>query len=106
MNSMKRDRFIRVHEKRLNNALKSIKLVGNCLDHTNYVYSLSEAQNIIETLRQAVSAIEERIHPHKDCVSINYSRLVAKRDDDDEFMVEDQPVPEFKAVTKILNSLL
>ena len=63
MNSMKRDRFIRVHEKRLNNALKSIKLVGNCLDHTNYVYSLSEAQNIIETLRQAVSAIEERIHP-------------------------------------------
>jgi hypothetical protein len=98
VNNINRDRFLRVHEKRVNNALKAIRLVGNCFDHSNYAYSLSEAQNVIEALRQSISNIEERIHPHRDHVSISYSHLVNQQRHDDEFMVNDEECSEYTVV--------
>jgi uncharacterized protein YeeX (DUF496 family) len=92
VNGIKRDRFLRVHEKRINNALKSIRLVGNCFDHSNYAYSLSEAQSVIEVLRQSISDIEERIHPHRSHASISYSHH------DDEFMVNDETCSEYTVI--------
>jgi uncharacterized protein YeeX (DUF496 family) len=106
VNGINRDRFLRVHEKRVNNALKAIRLVGNCFDHTNYAYSLSEAQNIIEALRQSISDIEQRIHPHRPQVSISYSHLVNQKHHDDEFMVNDESCDQHTVINDYFNSFL
>lgn len=48
----RRDRFIRVGERRVNNALKAISLIGNLSNKGNYEYSQSEIKRIEKALKE------------------------------------------------------
>ena len=60
MKEQNRERFLRVYPTRLAIALKSIRLMGNCFNRTNYCYSEDEAYEIIEKLTNAIDDIEKR----------------------------------------------
>ncbi len=47
---MKRERFKRVATKRVNNVLKYMRLLNNCLDKNNYHYNSDELIQIIKVI--------------------------------------------------------
>jgi hypothetical protein len=57
-NSMnkRRERFINVGERRINNALKAINLIGNLANKGNYEYSQSEVKRIEKVLKEELAA--------------------------------------------------
>ena len=65
MSESKREKFIRLAELRVNNALKHIKLIGNLANTSNYEYDASDYQKIIRTLRKAVGDTEKRFQGKK-----------------------------------------
>ena len=54
----KRDKFVRLAEKRMENVLKGISLLGNLANCSNYDYTETDAAKIIKTLKNAVSDLE------------------------------------------------
>ena len=54
----KRDKFVRLTEKRMENVLKGISLLGNLANTSNYDYTESDAAKIIKTLKAAVADLE------------------------------------------------
>jgi len=58
MEETKRDKFVRLAENRVNNALKQIELIGNLSNTRAYEYSREDVENIIRTLKNAVSDLE------------------------------------------------
>jgi uncharacterized protein YceH (UPF0502 family) len=56
----KRDRFVGLAEKRVNKAIKDIRLIGNLSNRNNYEYEDSEAQAILRVLEQEVKALRSR----------------------------------------------
>jgi len=54
----KNDKFKRLAENRVNNALKYIDLLGNLANKSNYDYSENEYKKIIRTLRKSVDKLE------------------------------------------------
>ena len=65
MSSIRRNRFLRVGERRINNALRSIKLVGNLGDRTNYDYNKADVQQIERALKDALSGAMARFKSKK-----------------------------------------
>ena len=55
----KQERFKRLAELRVNNALKHIALIGNLSNKSSYEYSEAEYKKIIKTLKKAVSKVEQ-----------------------------------------------
>ena len=55
---LKRNRFITLGEKRVNNALKAMKKVQNLSNKHNYTYDNAESKLIISTLQKALSEIK------------------------------------------------
>ena len=55
----KNDRFKRLAELRVNNALKQISLIGNLANKSSYAYSEEEYKKIIKTLKHAVHKVEQ-----------------------------------------------
>jgi len=53
--SNRRERFLRVGERRINNALKAIKLVGNLSDKSNYDYDQSDISQIEKALKEELN---------------------------------------------------
>ena len=47
----KRDKFVRLAEKRMENVLKGISLLGNLANCSNYDYTEADAAKIIKTLK-------------------------------------------------------
>jgi len=58
----RRERFIKVGERRVNNALKSINLIGNLANKSNYEYSLSEIKKIEKALKNELSNTMDKFH--------------------------------------------
>ncbi|MEG0960727.1 MAG: hypothetical protein RSE60_06545 [Erysipelotrichaceae bacterium] len=54
----KRDKFVRLAEKRMDNILKGIELVGNLSNSNNYEYTEEDLNKIIKTLKSSVSDLE------------------------------------------------
>lgn len=56
----KRDRFVDLAEKRVNKAIKDIRLVGNLFNRNNYEYEDAEGQAILRALEQEMKALRLR----------------------------------------------
>ncbi|SEP84326.1 hypothetical protein SAMN02910289_00655 [Lachnospiraceae bacterium RM5] len=54
----KREKFVRLAEKRMDNILKGIELMGNLSNSNNYEYTQEDLSKIIKTLKTAVSDLE------------------------------------------------
>lgn len=54
----KKDKFIRLAENRVNNALKQIQLIGNLSNTSAYEYDKEDVDLIIKTLKNAISDLE------------------------------------------------
>jgi len=55
-----RKKFVELAEKRVNRALKDIKLIGNLSNRSNYVYTEKDARAIISALNKAVGEVKAR----------------------------------------------
>ncbi len=58
----RRQRFINVGERRVNNALKSINLIGNLANKSNYEYSPSEIKKIEKALKDELTNTMDKFH--------------------------------------------
>ena len=54
----KSERFIALAEKRVNNAINSIKAIGNLSNRRNYLYEEKQVKKIISALRITVKDVE------------------------------------------------
>lgn len=60
LNETKHERFIRLAENRVNNALKTLELIGNLSNTNNYEYTKQDAQKIVNVLKKSVELIEKK----------------------------------------------
>lgn len=54
----KRDRFIRIVEKRVNNVLQNLDSLGNCSNRRNYEYSEKDVKLIFNEIEKKVREIK------------------------------------------------
>lgn len=55
-----REKFVELAEKRVSNALKNIKLIGNLSNKSNYRYDQSDVRKITATLKKAIADMNAR----------------------------------------------
>ena len=55
---IKRDRFLRLVDKRVNGALKKIRLVGNLADTRHYAYTEEEKKRILSSLQSELNDVK------------------------------------------------
>lgn len=60
MKETDRDKFIRLANKRVNNAIKAIELIGNLSNRSNYDYTLEDAELIFIALNKELKVCRER----------------------------------------------
>jgi hypothetical protein len=58
--STKRSNFVRLAEARVTKALKSIKVIGNLSNRTNYDYTDQDINKIIDALQTEISLLKSR----------------------------------------------
>lgn len=56
----KKEKFKELAEKRVNNALKNIQLIGNLSNTNNYDYSEEDVSKIFKTLKEEIQTAEAR----------------------------------------------
>ena len=56
----KRAKFVELGERRVANAIKALRLVGNLADKSNYNYSARDAMDITRALRAEVSDVANK----------------------------------------------
>ena len=54
----KREKFVRLAEKRTEAVLNGIRLIGNLSNTSNYEYSAEDVSKIVKSLKNAVSDLE------------------------------------------------
>jgi len=55
-----REHFQSLAEKRVNKAIKALRLVGNLSNRRNYTYEKEDAQKIIKALKAEMTNLEQR----------------------------------------------
>lgn len=55
-----REKFVRLANKRVNNAIKAIGLIGNLSNRSNYDYTQEDAERIFLALGKELKACRER----------------------------------------------
>jgi hypothetical protein len=55
-----REKFVRLATKRVSNALKSIQLIGNLSNRSNYDYTDEDVQKILRALQEEVGACRKK----------------------------------------------
>ncbi len=55
-----RKKFVELAEKRVNRALKDLKLIGNLSNRSNYSYTARDAKAICAILKKAVDEVKMR----------------------------------------------
>lgn len=55
-----RQKFVELAEKRVNRALKDIKLIGNLSNRSNYSYTEKDARAIYSALKKAIDEVKAR----------------------------------------------
>lgn len=63
----KREKFVRLAENRMNNALKQLSLLENLSNKTSYDYNSTDVDKIIKTLKAAVASIEHSFKDEDKC---------------------------------------
>lgn len=58
MEETKRQKFIRLAESRINNALKQIELLSNLSNSSVYEYSKEDVNQMIKSLKDAIANLE------------------------------------------------
>ncbi|MBD3293839.1 MAG: hypothetical protein GF393_13020 [Armatimonadia bacterium] len=56
----KNERFIKLAEKRVNSAIKTIRLIGNLANRKTYQYSDHEAKQILDALTKELKDLKQR----------------------------------------------
>jgi len=56
----KRSKFISLAEKRVNRAIKDIRLIGNLSNRSNYRYTTDDVAKIVRTLRAELDELKQR----------------------------------------------
>jgi uncharacterized protein YceH (UPF0502 family) len=56
----RRERFVRLAEARVSKAMKSIRVVGNLSNRSNYEYSDTDVKKIVKALQSELFALEAR----------------------------------------------
>ena len=59
MSESKREKFVRLAESRVNNALKQIQLISNLSNSYAYDYNKEDVELIIKSLKNAVAEVEK-----------------------------------------------
>ncbi len=59
MEETKREKFVRLAESRMNNALKQIDLLSNLSNTRAYEYTKEDVDKIVKTLKNAVAELEK-----------------------------------------------
>lgn len=54
----KRDKFVELAEKRVNNTLKNIQLIGNLANTSNYDYTEEDVRKIFKAIKDEISMCE------------------------------------------------
>lgn len=60
MTTNRRENFVSLAEKRTNNAIKQIRLIGNLSNKGNYEYTEKDVAKIANTLNNELKAMKER----------------------------------------------
>lgn len=55
-----REKFVRLATKRVSNALKSIQLIGNLSNRSNYDYTEEDVQKIFRALQEELGACRKK----------------------------------------------
>jgi hypothetical protein len=58
----KKDRFKRVAEKRTNNIIKTLKLLGNCSNKGNYEYTKTQVDLIFKAIEKELKITKNQFH--------------------------------------------
>jgi hypothetical protein len=72
----KRERFIVLAEARTEKAINSLRLVGNLADRRNYVYSESEAKQILGALEREMRVLRQRFGDGGDSLQAGFKLKV------------------------------
>lgn len=56
----KRDKFVRLAEKRVNSVIREFYLIGNLSNKSNYDYKKEDIDKIIKTLKKSLSDLESK----------------------------------------------
>lgn len=64
-NETKREKFVRLAESRVDNALRNISLIGNLSNKSNYEYTQADVDKILKALKNAVSSLEKSFSTSK-----------------------------------------
>ncbi|MHA1907076.1 MAG: hypothetical protein ACW98Y_07265 [Candidatus Thorarchaeota archaeon] len=59
MKESKKDRFVRVIERRTNAVLEKIRVLGNCSNRSMYEYELAEVEKVFRAIRKALKETEQ-----------------------------------------------
>jgi hypothetical protein len=60
-----REKFIRLAEKRVSTAIKTLRLIGNLSNKSNYSYSDSDIDKIFNTLQQELKDAKDQFRKAK-----------------------------------------
>jgi hypothetical protein len=58
MKEMKRNRFVRVAERRVNNLLRDFDSLGKCANRKNYDYSSDDVKRIFQAIEKKLKVIK------------------------------------------------
>ena len=58
--SKNRDKFVELAEKRVQKTIKSIRLIGNLSNKTNYSYEDADLKKIFTTLRREMESVKKK----------------------------------------------
>ncbi len=58
-NETKREKFVRLVENRMNNALKQIELLSNLSNTSAYEYTSADVEKMVKALKSAISELEK-----------------------------------------------
>ena len=56
----KREKFVRLAEKRVIRTIRELRLIGNLANKNNYSYSEQDAQKIVSTLEYEIKSLKTR----------------------------------------------
>ena len=60
MENTRREKFVALAERRTNNAINQIKLIGNLSNRGNYEYTDSDISKILKVLNSEIRTLKER----------------------------------------------
>lgn len=70
--SAKRSNFVRLAEARVTKALKSIRVIGNLSNRTNYEYSEQDVNKIINALQAEINQLKSRFKNKGNSESVEF----------------------------------